>query len=219
MLQPAFAASSGYYNAREAGMGPLTSLIGAGLYEGGFMLGETTGDVLNTIGVGADKLGNLTGSQALKDFGAQQAKTGEIWDSKMSEVLFSGVNKYKTDTKDYRLLPGFDDYMNNLFYGKTSGSASGGIGTKESLIHAFEGDKAEAVIPLESQQGVDYLANALQQAGAGDGGGSSSVVVNVNLSGLNLADNDAQWERVGRKISEVIEIQTQRRGKLSYGSK
>jgi hypothetical protein len=97
--------------------------------------------------------------------------------------------------------------------------ASGGIGTKESMIHAFEGDKAEAVIPLESQQGVDYLANALQQAGAGDGGGSSSVVVNVNLSGLNLADNDAQWERVGRKISEVIEIQTQRRGKLSYGSK
>jgi hypothetical protein len=97
--------------------------------------------------------------------------------------------------------------------------ASGGIGTKESLISAFEGDKAEAVIPLESQQGVDYLANALQQAGAGDGGGSSSVVVNVNLSGLNLADNDAQWERVGRKISEVIEIQTQRRGKLSYGSK
>lgn len=119
----------------------------------------------------------------------------------------------------FKKHPLTSEAISSTFMNKASGFASGGIGTKESMIHAFEGDKAEAVIPLESQQGVDYLANALKQAGAGDGGGSSSVVVNVNLSGLNLADNDAQWERVGRKISEVIEIQTQRRGKLSYGSK
>lgn len=165
-------------------------------------------------GVGALTAGAASTAGATSTTGAAVQKGAVPLD-----LVLDNINSKVTLSNSANLA----DYM-NYFNAKLVASgipkfASGGIGTKESLIHAFEGDKAEAVIPLESQQGVDYLANALQQAGAGDGGGSSSVVVNVNLSGLNLADNDAQWERVGRKISEVIEIQTQRRGKLSYGSK
>ena len=59
----------------------------------------------------------------------------------------------------------------------------------------------------------------MRQAGAGEGVGSSgSVTVNLTLSGVNIADNEAQWNKVGEKIAEVIEVQRQRRGDLNYGS-
>lgn len=100
------------------------------------------------------------------------------------------------------------------------GMETGGIGTKETTIRAFEGNKKEAVIPLETQAGVDYLASAMKQAGAtGDGNGSAGTTqVYLTLSGVNIADNDAQWQKVGEKIAEVIEVQKQRRGDLNYGS-
>lgn len=103
----------------------------------------------------------------------------------------------------------------NNFYG----FADGGIGTKE--VHGatlFEGNKREAVIPLESQSGIKYLSDALQMAGGLSGGSiGSSITINLTLSGINIADNDAEWERVGNKIAEVIDIQNQRRGSLNYG--
>lgn len=98
------------------------------------------------------------------------------------------------------------------------GMATGGIGVKESTVRLFEGNKKEAVIPLESQQGINYLANAMKQAGADNLGINGGVTVNLTLSGINIADNEAQWQRVGEKIAEVIEVQRQRRGELNYGS-
>lgn len=95
--------------------------------------------------------------------------------------------------------------------------ADGGIGTKETFVRAFEGNKSEAIIPLETNEGIEYLANAMSKAGAGENK-SGDIVVNLTLSGLNLANNDAEWERVGRKIGEVIDVQRQRRGALDYGS-
>ena len=99
--------------------------------------------------------------------------------------------------------------------------AEGGIGTREMNIRAFEGNKKEAIIPLETEAGISYLASAMNKASGGDGNTSSvggdTYEINVNLSGLNVADNEAGWERVGKKISEVIDVQRQRRGELSYG--
>ena len=99
--------------------------------------------------------------------------------------------------------------------------ADGGIGTREMNIRAFEGNKKEAIIPLETEAGISYLASAMNKASGGDGNTSSvggdQYEINVNLSGLNVADNEAGWERVGKKISEVIDVQRQRRGELSYG--
>lgn len=104
--------------------------------------------------------------------------------------------------------------------GKGAGFADGGIGTKE--IHnatLFEGNKKEAVIPLETDAGIRYLSDAMIQA-QGMAGQSlgGDIIINLTLSGVNIADNDAQWERVGRKLAEVIEVQRQRRGELNYGS-
>ena len=104
---------------------------------------------------------------------------------------------------------------------KLPAAADGGIGTREMNIRAFEGNKKEAIIPLETEAGISYLASAMNKASGGDGNTSSvggdQYEINVNLSGLNVADNEAGWERVGKKISEVIDIQRQRRGELSYG--
>lgn len=98
--------------------------------------------------------------------------------------------------------------------------ADGGIGTRE--IHnasLFEGNKKEAVIPLESTEGIRYLSNALNEAGLPDTGNiGGDIIINLTLSGVNIANNEAEWERVGKKIAEVIDIQRQRRGELSYGS-
>lgn len=184
-------------------------------YKGAYLYGTTLDKNLKalTVGVGlatggAAAVGGLTG---LAGAGLSSASAGTSADIiSRSELLEHYFAKNKLTA----------ELIADSFGAKASGFASGGIGTKESMIHAFEGDRAEAVIPLESQQGIDYLGNAMKQA-LGDAGdaGSSNITVNVNLSGLNLADNDAQWDRVGRKISEVIAIQNQRRGNLNYGSK
>ena len=100
------------------------------------------------------------------------------------------------------------------------GMADGGIGTKEmNNVSLFENNKKEAVIPLESAAGIDYLASAMEKAGANStsNNGGDTYEIHVNLSGLNVADNEASWERVGKKIGEVIDVQRQRRGELSYG--
>lgn len=184
-------------------------------YKGAYLYGTTLDKNLKalTVGVGlatggAAAVGGLTG---LAGAGLSSASAGTSADIiSRSELLEHYFAKNKLTA----------ELIADSFGAKASGFASGGIGTKESMIHAFEGDRAEAVIPLESQQGIDYLGNAMKQAlGGDDGAGSSNITVNVNLSGLNLADNDAQWDRVGRKISEVIAIQNQRRGNLNYGSK
>lgn len=103
--------------------------------------------------------------------------------------------------------------------GLASGFADGGIGTRE--VHnatLFEGNKKEAVIPLESQAGINYLSDAMKQAQEGQVTTSGDIQIYLTLSGVNIADNEAQWQRVGEKIAEVIEVQRQRRGDLNYGS-
>lgn len=103
--------------------------------------------------------------------------------------------------------------------GLASGFADGGIGTREvNNATLFEGNKKEAVIPLESQAGINYLSNAMKQAQEGQVTTSGDIQVYLTLSGVNIADNEAQWQRVGEKIAEVIEVQRQRRGDLNYGS-
>lgn len=117
-----------------------------------------------------------------------------------------------------KVSPAVSSWLSGLTGAAAFGMATGGIGVKESIVRLFEGNKKEAVIPLESQQGINYLANAMKQAGVDNLGISGGVTVNLTLSGINIADNEAQWQRVGEKIAEVIEVQRQRRGELNYGS-
>lgn len=115
---------------------------------------------------------------------------------------------------------GYVNSLNGALAGGLAvGFANGGIGTREvNNATLFEGNKKEAVIPLETSAGIKYLSDALKDAGL-DAPSGGDIVINLTLSGVNIADNNAEWERVGRKIAEVIDVQRQRRGELNYGSK
>lgn len=99
-----------------------------------------------------------------------------------------------------------------------SGFAGGGIGTKESLITAFEGNHAEAVIPLETQAGIDYLANAMREANTNQvTNGGNNIEISLNVGTL-IADNEEQIDKMTRMISDRLGILLNDRGGLGYGS-
>ena len=103
---------------------------------------------------------------------------------------------------------------------KAAGFADGGRGTKEiSNATLFEGDKKEAVIPLESTRCIQYLANAMQMAGlSANNQGYGEITINLTLSGINIAEDEARWNQVAEKIGERIDVLRQQRGELSYGT-
>ena len=97
--------------------------------------------------------------------------------------------------------------------------AAGGIGTHEiNNATLFEDNKKEAVIPLESQSGIDYLASAMREAQGGSLDGGSSVTINLSLNGIFDTDDRGKWEQLAEKLGETIQIQMHRRGDLAYGS-
>lgn len=99
------------------------------------------------------------------------------------------------------------------------GFASGGIGTKEiNNATLFEGNKKEAVIPLESEAGIRYLSNAMKEAGAGSSETSSNIEVHLSLSGIFDTDDRGKWQELAERLGEAIDIQIQRRGSLGYGA-
>ena len=200
---------------------------------------ETAGDVANTAEVVSDALSWFTGG-AYKtpdwlssvsvgiDRYLNYRQSGHGM-ADISEVALKNPGTFNVEDYFGNLaqILYFDTYMHSKYgtdYGAYSGAyssfADGGIGTRE--IHnasLFEGNKKEAVIPLESTEGIRYLSNALHEAGLPDTGNiGGDIIINLTLSGVNMANNEAEWERVGKKIAEVIDIQRQRRGELSYGS-
>lgn len=52
----------------------------------------------------------------------------------------------------------------------------------------------------------------------GNMGGGDSFTINMNLSGLNIAEDEDSWNNVANRLAERIDILRQRRGSLSYGS-
>lgn len=107
-----------------------------------------------------------------------------------------------------------DELFDKLLYSNTSGGghsfAIGGVGTHRVDGATLFENGAEAVIPLESQAGINYLANAMQQANGGSTG--ANINVTLELSGINIADNDRQWNDVARQIGERINTIQRREG-------
>ena len=86
--------------------------------------------------------------------------------------------------------------------------SSGGVGTAE--IHnatLFEDNKAEAVIPLETRAGVEYLANAMTEALSliDKAGAGNSNPVNINI-GMLYGDERSKNEfaaDMGQRIANI----------------
>ena len=88
--------------------------------------------------------------------------------------------------------------------------ASGGVGTHRVDGATLFENGPEAVIPLSSPEGINYLANAMKEAS----GSGSNINVTVELSGINIADNDRQWNEVARNIGERINTIIRREGSV-----
>lgn len=88
--------------------------------------------------------------------------------------------------------------------------AVGGVGTQRIDGATLFENGPEAVIPLSTPEGINYLANAMKEAG----GSGSNINVTVELSGINIADNDRQWNEVARNIGERINTIIRREGSV-----
>ena len=92
------------------------------------------------------------------------------------------------------------------------GAATGAIGTRKmpTLSALFE-EGPEMVLPLNAA-GADFLATSLNNLGLSNRLTNNSANVNVNLSGINIADNDREWYEVAHKIHNIIEAEQARQG-------
>lgn len=125
---------------------------------------------------------------------------------KMYDTIFGTPGKQNKDAYRYEFDPE---------EAKPKGwAATGALVTGPMPINVGEGGRAEAIVPLETQKGVDYMANVLRQAGLESGGGSTTV--NVSLNGQILEMNDYNTTRLANKIGAIIDNQKNRRGSINY---
>lgn len=92
------------------------------------------------------------------------------------------------------------------------GFAKGGIGTKEMDARLFEGNKAEAVIPLETPEGISYLANAMKEAGGGSLSGGSEIHVHLSQQGFFDTNDTYQINKYADLIGNAIQLRLNQRG-------
>ena len=171
-----------------------------------FGLTETAGDWAATGALGH----NITGDLLAKVLGEDNPLV----------KYFKGVGGFMGDLGGV-----FDDVTQKTYEDAaasalaTRGFASGGIGTREiNNATLFEGNKAEAVIPLESREGIDFLAKALEEAGANSESQRPNITINLTLQGIFDTDDPIKWNQLVTKLAESIDIQTQRHGSLGYGA-
>ena len=86
--------------------------------------------------------------------------------------------------------------------------AAGGVGRSPVTNATLFENGAEAIVPLDSQEGINYMANALREAGL-TGGGQSNI--NVNIYGADLSDERTR-DQIARDIGERIQTITLREG-------
>ena len=196
----AFKAGLNEGNKYNKALGVLYGLLNTGTY----FVAEEAGDMLN--------LGSVLSDLDKWDSGESYTLPSDLFGTASKNFDKEVLNKITSSgllSMDPSKLGGEGLHIPQM--------ATGGIGTKEGLISAFENDKAEAVIPLETQAGVDYLANAMREAGGMTGAGGNNIEVNLNV-GMMVADNEEQIDRLTRMISDKLGQLIEDRGSLDYGS-
>jgi hypothetical protein len=178
----------------------------AGVSSGGGGYSESTvtgaAEAFHTQHGGVASMRHLSGEYSMSDIEAAIHVEGlSNWQS-LSDAQ-------RVDRVKARVGHPFKNAFVNLLGDDTPGFASGGIGTKEMDARLFEGDRAEAVIPLETAEGIDYLSRAMQQAGASSG---DEIHVHLSMSGIFDTDDAYKWRQVATKIGNQIEINKRQRG-------
>ena len=154
---------------------------------------EFTGNIINTDVHKVD-------SPTLKDIGNSLRNKQKIQHYKKNSGGNSTSSNIKMTNSGVGPVFAYDTIM-----------GGGGIALDDTSALIGEAGK-EAVIPLESYSGVDYLANAMTEAAASAGGSIGGDTVNVTLNGTILEMNDYNVRRLGQKLAAVIENNKRRNG-------
>lgn len=222
--------SNMYKNLTEK-YGKLGELMFIGAF-GGYSALEQIGDIAGTGALIGNVVGDLTGIDAIKGVGEGLGSLGGGIDSLLQGMYEGIAGDYAQGKGGYDWIltyilggekareglekswEGLEEYLSG---GKKF--ASGGIGTREiNNATLFEGNKAEAIIPLESREGIDFLAKALGEAGANSESQRPNITINLTLQGIFDTDDPIKWNQLVTKLAESIDIQTQRHGSLGYGA-
>lgn len=146
----------------------------------------------------------------IMDAGHSAGGADEIIGNTLVSILVDGITEeLRTSMRDYGLgktgqIPRY--LVTKLFGDNIANNASGGVITSQELSWLAEGNKKEAVVPLETAEGIKYMADALQQAGL------SSTNVYVTLNGKILEMNGYNARRLGNELSDIINSNINRQG-------
>lgn len=172
-----------------------------GITPGSNIVYDINGDGEVTVDEYKERAG-ITEDKPIKDF--YTAYSAYIYSG--GRYIAEGFTKEEFDyfTKTQKLPDGYDENGYKL--------ARGGL-VLDRVNNATIGEAgAEAVIPLESYGGVEYLANAMNEALNLNGEELDRTTVNVTLNGQILEMNDYNVRRLGQKLAAVMENNKRRNG-------
>ena len=122
--------------------------------------------------------------------------------------------------RNVEILEGIKDGSNVESTLTQLGLATGGIGVKETTARLFEGNKKEAVIPLEDGRSPQILADSLVPAiieNLNNAGGARVSITN-NFNDTAFFDNDDSMKKLASKMSDIIEQELVKNGSMGYGT-
>ena len=109
--------------------------------------------------------------------------------------------------------------LNFLEKKEIPGHYNGGISTKEHIARISEGNANEAIVNLDSQQGINALSTAMGLALQGQSQQGINVEkIEVKNEGINIGD-DMKWRKVAQRLADEMATLDRERGVINNGIK
>lgn len=165
-------------------------------------------DDLMEQGVSSDDL--LYFVQTGLNVALNQAGRATSYRDKQRYLEYYNEHKWTPFITDEEIYDWFDDYRpDSRISGGGGHYATGGIGTDRiDNVTLFE-NGPEAIIPLTSNLGVDYMARVMEQVNASNG---SSDSLTVNFNGPVFTEDQRQLHYWAEKLGETYDTIKKRRG-------
>lgn len=136
------------------------------------------------------------------------------WDDKIAKAVNGAATVEQLESMYSLFSAERPKYNSNSEMLNYYGLATGGIGVKETTATLFENNKKEAVIPLETQSGIDFMANALNQAlnVNNNSRGGSNNTINMTFSDIVMLNDEQSLDRLAEKITPALKRYNDRIG-------
>ena len=141
------------------------------------------------------------------------------WDDKIAKAVNGAATIEQLESMYSLFSAERPKYNNNSEMLNYYGLATGGIGVKETTARLFENNKKEAVIPLETQTGIDFMSAALEKSLTQmNSNMNTSIEVKNYIDGPVFLDNEDSMNKLASKIRDEISLINVKQGGLDYGT-